>query len=87
VTVSTYPNQKPWITGNISTERKGSIYAFKERDSNPEAYKISTMPSDEPSNRQSVKTGLRSNHTTLAPTLVGCGRVCKLLQTIKGSKA
>ena len=41
VTVSTYHNQKPWITGNIRTELKGRDAAFKERDSNPEAYKKS----------------------------------------------
>ena len=41
VTVHTYPNQKPWITGNICTELKGRAAAFKERDSNPEAYKKS----------------------------------------------
>ena len=38
VTVRTYPNQKPWITGNICTELKGRAAAFKERDSNPETY-------------------------------------------------
>ena len=37
VTVRTYPNQKPWITGNICTELKDRAAAFKERDSNPEA--------------------------------------------------
>ena len=41
VTVRTYPNQKPWITGNIHTELKGRAAAFKVRDSNPEAYKKS----------------------------------------------
>ena len=40
-TVHTYPNQKPWITGNIRTELMGRAAAFKERDSNPEAYKKS----------------------------------------------
>ena len=39
VTVCTYPNQKPWITGNIRTELKGRAATFKMRDSNPEAYK------------------------------------------------
>ena len=34
VTVPTYPNQKPWITGNIRTELKGRAAAFKEQDSN-----------------------------------------------------
>ena len=37
VTVRTYPNQKPQITGNIRTELKGRAAAFKERDSKPEA--------------------------------------------------
>ena len=41
VTVRTYPNQKPWITGKIRTELKGRAAAFKVRDSNPEAYKKS----------------------------------------------
>ena len=39
VTVHSYPNQKPWITDNIRTELKAR--AFKERDTNPEAYKKS----------------------------------------------
>ena len=38
VTVHTKPNQKPWITANIRTKLKGRAAAFKERDSNPEAY-------------------------------------------------
>ena len=41
VTVHTYPNQKPWITGNIRTELKGRAAAFKEQDSNLEVYKKS----------------------------------------------
>jgi hypothetical protein len=88
VTVRTYPNQKPWITGNIRTELWGRAAAFKERDSNPEAYKKCRYAV-----QQTIKqvkhqnTGLRLNRTTPAPTLVGCGRVCKLLQTTKGSTA
>ena len=39
--VITYPNQKPWVTGNICTELKAKAAAFKERDSNPQAYKKS----------------------------------------------
>ena len=35
VTVRTYPNQKPWITGNICTEPKARAATFKERDTNP----------------------------------------------------
>ena len=41
VTVRTYLNQKQWITGTIRTELKGRAAAFKERDSNPDAYKKS----------------------------------------------
>ena len=41
VTVSTYPNQKPWITGNIHIERKARAAAFKERETNLEVYKKS----------------------------------------------
>ena len=40
VTVRTYPTLKPWITGNICTELTAKA-SFKERDSNPEAYKKS----------------------------------------------
>ena len=35
VTVCTYPNQKPWITGSIRTKLKARAAAFEERDSNP----------------------------------------------------
>ena len=38
VTVRTYPNQKPWITGNIRTELKARDAAFNGRDINPDAY-------------------------------------------------
>ena len=41
VTIRTYPNQKLWITGNICIELKARAATFKERDSNPEAYKKS----------------------------------------------
>ena len=34
VTIHTYPNQKPWITGNIRTKPKARAAAFKERDTN-----------------------------------------------------
>ena len=42
VSVRTYPNQKPWITGNIPTELKARASVFKEWNSNPEAYKKSS---------------------------------------------
>jgi hypothetical protein len=35
VNVHAYPNQKPWITGNIRIELKARAAAFKERDTNP----------------------------------------------------
>ena len=73
VTVRTYPNQKSWIMGNIRTELKASV---------PPA-----TTSEEPSNRQSIKTGLRSNTTTPALTLVGCCRACKLSRITKGNPA
>ena len=41
VTIRTYPNQKPWITGNIRTKLKARAAAFKERNTNPDAYKKS----------------------------------------------
>jgi hypothetical protein len=40
VTIRTYPNQKQWITGNIRTELKARPAAFKEQDTNPDAYKL-----------------------------------------------
>ena len=41
MTALTYPNQKPLITSNIRNELKARAAAFKEWDTNPEAYKIS----------------------------------------------
>ena len=38
VTVRTYPNQKPWITDNIRIELKARAAAFKEQETNPDAY-------------------------------------------------
>ena len=71
VTVRTYPNQKPWITSNILTELKYRAAAFKERTLTQKLIRNPAMPSDESSNRQSANTGLRSNRTTPALTLVG----------------
>ena len=47
MTVRTYPNQKPWITGNIRIELKARAATFKERDTNPDTYKKSALPSDD----------------------------------------
>jgi hypothetical protein len=41
VTVHTYPNQKPWITGNIRIKLKVRAATFKEQDTNPDAHKKS----------------------------------------------
>ena len=40
VIVCTFPNQ-PWITGNICIELKARAAAFKEWETNPDAYKTS----------------------------------------------
>jgi hypothetical protein len=61
VIVCTFPNQKPWITGNSRIAR---VSAFKVRD----------MPSDKPSKKLCVKTGIRLNPIILIIPLVGCGR-------------
>ena len=37
VTVRTYPNQKPCITGNIRIKLKARAAAFKEQETNPDA--------------------------------------------------
>ena len=41
VTVCIYPVHKPWIRGNTRTELKARAAAFKEHDTNPDAYKKS----------------------------------------------
>jgi hypothetical protein len=41
VTVRTYPNQKPWITGNIHIKLKDRTATFKEQETNSDAYKKS----------------------------------------------
>jgi hypothetical protein len=41
VTVRTYPNKKPWITGKIRIERNARTATFKELDTNLDAYKKS----------------------------------------------
>jgi hypothetical protein len=73
VIVRTDPNQKPWITGKIHTKLKARVSSFKEWDTFPDTYKKSCYALRQ--NKQaSIKTGLRLNPTTLALTLVGCGR-------------
>ena len=41
VTVRAYPNQNPWIRGNIRIKLKARAAAFKERDTNLVTYKKS----------------------------------------------
>jgi hypothetical protein len=60
VTAHTYPNQKPWITGNIRTELMVRAAAFKEWDSNPEAYKKSRYAL-----RRTIKQAKRQYRTTV----------------------
>ena len=38
VTLHTYSNQNPWITGNIRIELKARAAAFKEQENNPDTY-------------------------------------------------
>jgi hypothetical protein len=74
VTVRTYPNQKPWITGKFHIEIMARAAASRSGTLIRTLIKNPAMPSDEPSNKQSVNTGLRMNPPTLALMLVGCGR-------------
>ena len=79
VTVRIYPNQKPWITGNIRNELKGRASAFKERDSNPEAYKKSRYVL-----RRIIKQAKRQYRTNIESNYNGCDshRMWQGLQTI-----
>ena len=83
VTVRTYPNQKPWITGNIRTELKGRAAAFKVRDSNPEAYKKSRYAL-----RRTIKQAKRQYRTKIESyyTSSNAHRMWQGLQTITDYK-
>ena len=83
MTVRTYPNQKPWITGNIRTELKGRAPAFKERDSNPEAYKKSRYAL-----RQTIKQAKHQYRTKIESyyTSSDASRMWQGLQTIADYK-
>ena len=83
VTVRTYPNQKPWITSNILTELKARAAAFKERDSNPEAYKKSRYAL-----RQTIKQAKRQYRTKIESYYTGSNarRMWQGLQTITDYK-
>ena len=64
VTVHTYLNQKPWITGSICTELKGRAAASKGPRLTRKLIRNPAMPSEEPSNRESINTGQRLKLTT-----------------------
>ena len=83
MTVCTYPNQKPCITGNIRTELKGRVATFKERDSNPEAYKKSRYAL-----RRTIKHANRQNRTKIKSyyTVSDARRMWQGLQTITDYK-
>jgi hypothetical protein len=58
LTVHTYPNQKPRITGNICTELKDRAATFKERDSNPEALRLTIKQA-----KRQYRTKIKSYYT------------------------
>jgi hypothetical protein len=53
VTILTYPNQKPWITGNIRTELKARGATYKEQDDTTVVGLITD--DDEPAYREEVR--------------------------------
>jgi hypothetical protein len=83
VTVRTYPNQKPWITGNIRTELKARTAAFKERTSNLEAYKKSRYAL-----RRTIKQAKHQYRTKIESYYTGSDarRLWQGLQTITDYK-
>ena len=60
VTIRTYTNQKPWITGNNRNKLKARAAAFKELDTNTDAYKKSHY-----SLRQTIKQAKRQYRTKI----------------------
>ena len=83
VTVRTYPNQKPWITGNICTELKDRAALFKERYSNPEAFMKSRYVL-----RQTIKQAKHQYRTKIESYYTGydARRMWQGLQTITDYK-
>ena len=83
-TSSTYPNQRPWITGNIRTGLKARTAAFKVRDSNPEVYKKSRYAL-----RRTIKQAKRQYRTKIKSHYTGSNArwMWQSLQTTKGSTA
>ena len=83
MTVRTYPNQKPWITGSIRTEIKARAVSFKEREYNPEAYKKSRYAL-----RRIIKQAKRQHRTKIESyyTASDACRMWQGLQTITDYK-
>jgi hypothetical protein len=81
VNVRTYPNQKPWMIGNFSSELKARAVAFKERD--PEAYKKSCYVL-----RRTIKEAKRQYRTKIVSYSTGSDarRMWQDLQTITDYK-
>jgi hypothetical protein len=74
VTVCTFPNQKPWITGNIHSELKARAATFKERDTNPDTYKKS---------RYALRRTIRHQYRTKIESYYTGSDTCQMWQ---GSK-
>ena len=83
VTVCTYPNQKPWITGNIRTELNVGAATFEEWDSNLEAYKKSRYAM-----RRSIKQAKRQYRAKIESYYTGSDarQMWQGLQTITDYK-
>jgi hypothetical protein len=82
-TVHTYPNQKPWITGNILIKLKARAAAFKEWDTNPDASKKSRYAL-----RRTIKQAKRQNRMKIESYYTGSDarRMWQGLKTITAYK-
>jgi hypothetical protein len=79
MTVRTYTNQKPWITGNIRTELKARAAAFKQQDT----YKKSRYAL-----RRTIKQAKRQHRSKIESYYTGSVNVgCILLLTTMGNPA
>ena len=83
VNVRTYPNQKPWITGNIRIELNARADAFKEWDTNPDACKKSRYAL-----RRTIKKAKRQYRIKIESYYTGCDapRIWQGLKTIMDYK-
>ena len=83
VTARTYPNQNPWITGNIRMELKPRAATFKEWETNPDAYKKPRYPL-----RRTIKQAKRQYRIKIeyCYTCSDARRICQGSKTIKDYK-